>query len=80
MESRGREGTQWRSSPNLRRIRAGEWGYVPGVAIADVADFHVLSTVRADEHVAGGAVHMEPAMEGGGNGRRETPQAGRPLL
>ena len=23
---------------------------------------------------------MEPAMEGGGNGRREAPQAGRPLL
>jgi len=30
---------------------------VPGVAVADVADLHVLGPVRADEHVAGGPVH-----------------------
>lgn len=32
-------------------------GSVPGVAVTDVADLHVLSPVRADEVVGGGPVH-----------------------
>jgi len=38
---------------------------LPGVAVADVADLHVLGPVGADEHVAGGPVH-----HGAGHGRR----------
>jgi hypothetical protein len=53
----------------------GEWGYVPGVAVADVADLHVLSPVRADEHVAGGAVH-HGACHGGRGERSEGGPAG----
>jgi hypothetical protein len=52
---------------------------VPGVAVADVADLHVLGPVRADEHVAGGPVH-HGAGHGWGGVERAQPRRGQPWL
>jgi hypothetical protein len=56
---------------------------LPGVAVADVADLHVLGPVRADEHVAGGPVHHGarhggggPGSDGGVGGWQQRPLAG----
>lgn len=50
---------------------------LPGVAVADVADLHVLGPVGADEHVAGGPVH-----HGAGHGASPpvTGEPARPAL
>ena len=58
----------------------GSGGTYPGsrLQMSQISMFLAQSGLMSMSLVARST--MEPAMEGGGNGRREAPQAGRPLL